>query len=64
MELPPKIASLLTYLAIIIDRNGGTLTVENLSQYAGTDVKLDTETDIKGDKVTIKAAITKKSNVQ
>lgn len=31
---------LLTYLAILVGRNGGTLTIENLSDYSGKEIEL------------------------
>lgn len=49
----PQISYLLSFLAILVHRAGGTLVVENLSSYAKSNLQLSMKLDSENDKVTL-----------
>jgi len=49
----PQISYMLSLLAILVHRAGGTLTIENLSNYAKSNLQLSMKLDTENDKVTL-----------
>ena len=49
----PKIAYLLSFLAILVAREGWKMIIPNLSEYAGKDIALAMEIDTELDQVTL-----------
>ena len=52
-DLNPNIAYLLSFLGILVDKAGGEIIIENLSDYANHDLRLGMKLDTKNDKVTL-----------
>lgn len=49
----PQVAYLLSFLAILVQRAGGKLVIEDLSLHAGSNLQLSMKMDVEGDKVTL-----------
>ncbi len=54
-----QIAYMLSFLSILVVRNGGELVIEHLSEMAGTIGRLEMDIDTENDKVTLRAVSTK-----
>ncbi len=48
-----QISYLLSFLAILVHRAGGTLVIENLNEYASSDLQLSMKLDAENNKVTL-----------
>lgn len=52
-----EVSYLLSFLAILVHRNGGELVIENLSSFAGHETGLNYELDNEGDRVILRAKV-------
>ncbi len=50
---PNQTANVIAFLAILVERAGGTLTIPRLSEFGGRTFKLGIEVDHKNDSVTL-----------
>lgn len=48
-----QVSYLLSFLAILVHRAGGTLVIENLSSYANSNLRLGMKIEINHDRVTL-----------
>lgn len=49
----PQIYYLLSFLAILVHKAGGTLVIKNLRKYANSNLRLSMQLDAENDKVTL-----------
>jgi hypothetical protein len=59
----PQISYLLSFLGVLVDRAGGELVIENLSEYASHNLQLGMKLDAEHDRVTLRLSggITKRA---
>lgn len=55
MTKADQISYLLSFLTILIHRAGGTLVIENLSNYAKSNLELGMKLDVENDRVVLTA---------
>lgn len=48
-----QISYLLSFLAILVQRAGGRMTIEHLSEYSGSDLGLSMKLDVENDRVVL-----------
>lgn len=60
-SIPPndRLMYLISFLGILVVRNGGTLEINNLSYFAGTDLSVEVDLRPLEDKVILKSKTTK-----
>ena len=53
-----KVSYLLTFLAILVQRAGGQMTIEHLSEFSSSAMGLSMKLDVENDRVTLSSSYT------
>lgn len=53
LKLNKGIRYMMSFLGVLVQRAGGSIVIENLSEFAGRDLKLAYDLDVHNDKVTL-----------
>lgn len=53
-DIQPQLAYLISFIAILAKRAGGTLVIEGLKEFSGQQFQLDVKMDLDNDRVTIR----------